>query len=133
HYITDPDAKVAITTGDLAPQLVRANDELPANQRLAHLIVSQFTDAFDPADPQADPLPEAWKEWLLTRHPLPRIDGGRTHAWNEALDNDMPLPDLQTGGEDLAVLPYTSGTTGLPKGCMHPHRSIMHNAMGKIG
>ena len=31
--------------------------------------------------------------------------------------------------DDLAVLPYTSGTTGLPKGCMHPHRSIMHNAM----
>src|SRR6185369_5027933 len=35
---------------------------------------------------------------------------------------------LQVGPEDLAVLPYTSGTTGLPKGCMHLHRSIMHNA-----
>ena len=33
------------------------------------------------------------------------------------------------GADDLAVLPYTSGTTGLPKGCMHPHRSLMHNAL----
>jgi fatty-acyl-CoA synthase len=29
----------------------------------------------------------------------------------------------------LALLPYTSGTTGLPKGCMHLHKSIMHNAV----
>jgi acyl-CoA synthetase (AMP-forming)/AMP-acid ligase II len=27
------------------------------------------------------------------------------------------------------VLPYTSGTTGQPKGCMHLHRSINHNAV----
>ncbi len=33
------------------------------------------------------------------------------------------------GPADLAVLPYTSGTTGLPKGCMHLHSSIMHNAV----
>ena len=38
-------------------------------------------------------------------------------------------PALTVGSADLAVLPYTSGTTGLPKGCMHAHRSIMHNAV----
>src|SRR4051812_35749354 len=107
HYITDPDAKVAITTGDLAPEMVRANDALPAGERLAHLIVTQYTDAFDPTAPDADPLPEAWKDWLLTRHALPRIEGGLVTAWAEALDNDLPLPELQTAGEDLAVLPYT--------------------------
>jgi fatty-acyl-CoA synthase len=36
---------------------------------------------------------------------------------------------LLVGLNDLAVLPYTSGTTGLPKGCMHLHKSIMHNAV----
>ncbi|MFA9209940.1 MAG: AMP-binding protein, partial [Yersinia sp. (in: enterobacteria)] len=29
----------------------------------------------------------------------------------------------------LALLPYTSGTTGLPKGCMHTQASIMHNVI----
>jgi fatty-acyl-CoA synthase len=129
HYITDPDAKVAITTGDLAGEIARANDALPAGERPAHLIVTQFTDAFDPADPAAQPMPDAWKDWLLTRHPLPAIEGGSVAAWTQALDNDLPLPEVTAKGEDLAVLPYTSGTTGLPKGCMHPHRSIMHNAM----
>ena len=48
-----------------------------AGQRLAHLIVSHFTDAFDPDAPGAEVLPEAWRDWLLTRHPLPRTGGRR--------------------------------------------------------
>src|SRR5215510_4324481 len=48
HYIVDPDARVAITTGDLAPEIAKANVQLPEGERLAHLIVTQFTDAFDP-------------------------------------------------------------------------------------
>jgi fatty-acyl-CoA synthase len=128
HYITDPDAKVAITTSDLAADLARASNALPARQRLAHLIVTHFTDAFDPDDANADPLPGAWRDWLLTRHALPSLDGGEVMAWDAALANELPLPELQVGLADMAVLPYTSGTTGLPKGCMHPHRSLMHNA-----
>ncbi len=129
HYITDPDARVAITTGDLAPEIARADAELPASERLAHLIVTQFTDAFDPAAAGVGPMPQAWQPWLLTRHPLPDLGSGRVMAWTDALANELPLPPLEVGPADLAVLPYTSGTTGQPKGCMHPHRSIMHNAM----
>jgi fatty-acyl-CoA synthase len=53
-------------------------------------------------------------------------------SWQAALDNTAPLPLLEVGPDDLAVLPYTSGTTGLPKGCMHLHRSIMHNAVASF-
>ena len=129
HYITDPDAKVAITTGDLAPEIARADAQLPADQRLAHLVVTQFTDAFDPDAANAGPMPTAWRDWLLTRHVLPDLASGQSITWTEALANDLPLPPLDVGSADLAVLPYTSGTTGHPKGCMHPHRSLMHNGM----
>jgi fatty-acyl-CoA synthase len=127
HYIRDPDAKVAITTADLAPELARASNELEPGTGLRHIVVTHFTDAFDPDAPGADPLPPAWHDWLLTRHPLPHLAGGECSAWQEGWDS--PPPPLQVGPQDLAILPYTSGTTGLPKGCMHRHSSIMHNAV----
>ena len=129
HYITDPDAKVAITTADLAGELAKANDALPPQERLAHMVVTHFTDAFDFDAPEAGPLPAAWRDWLCTRHPLPEMASTQAMAWNAALDNALPLPERTAGPEDLAVLPYTSGTTGNPKGCMHPHSSLMHNAV----
>ena len=128
HYITDPDARVAITTADLAAELARASDALPAGQGLAHLIVSEFTDCL-PQDTDGAEIPPAWYDWLLTRHALPALHDGKVHAWTDALNTPDAPPEPQVGPSDLAVLPYTSGTTGLPKGCMHTHGSIMHNAV----
>lgn len=129
HYIVDPDAKVAITTGDLAPELAKASDALEPAQRLAHLIVTQFTDAFD-ADVSGDEAPApAWRDWLLARHPLPALAGGSAMHWQDALDAGHPAPEHVVGADDMALLPYTSGTTGLPKGCVHHHSSLMHNAV----
>jgi fatty-acyl-CoA synthase len=129
HYINDPDAKVAITTADLGAEIAKASDALPPHERLAHMIVTHFTDAFDPEAATGDAMPDAWRDWLLTRHPLPALAGGQVMSWEQALDTSAPPPPLEVGPGDLAVLPYTSGTTGLPKGCMHLHSSVMHNAV----
>ena len=129
HYITDPDAKVAITTGDLAAELALANDALEPSLRLSHLIVTQFTDAFDAAVDGEDALPAAWHDWLLKRHTLPAMQGATVHNWLDALACQDAPPELTVKPADLAILPYTSGTTGLPKGCMHTQASIMHNAV----
>jgi fatty-acyl-CoA synthase len=129
HYITDPDAKVAITTADLGAELARASDALADSDRLDHLIVTHFTDSFDAQVSGGDAPPEAWNDWLRTRHALPGLQGGQVHTWQQALVAGGGLPELSVGPSDLALLPYTSGTTGLPKGCMHPHSSIMHNAV----
>jgi fatty-acyl-CoA synthase len=129
HYIVDPDARVAITTADLAAELARASDALDAKQRLQHLIVTHFADGFDVDAAGDDAPPTGWNQWLLTRHTLPALQGGEVVDWNLALAGSGELAGLQVGPSDLAILPYTSGTTGLPKGCMHTHSSIMHNAV----
>ena len=129
HYIQDAQARVAITTSDLAANMAAASDALPSANRLAHVLVSDYTDAFDPSAQAAEQWPLAWQEWLLAKHPAVQISGGQVHAWSAALQHNHALPEYVMQADDLAVLPYTSGTTGLPKGCMHPHRSIMHNAM----
>ena len=132
HYITDPDVKFAITAADLAGELVKANNQLAPAEQLSHLIVSHYSDAFDISD-HSSPMPAAWQDWLGTTHPLPILPNpvkGKVMTWADALAqpaDDLP-PHTRTP-QDLAVLPYTSGTTGLPKGCMHTHASIMHNAV----
>jgi fatty-acyl-CoA synthase len=136
HYITNPDVKLAITSADLAPELVKASDQLAPAERLTNLIVTHYSDAFDAEAAQAEgdsTLPAAWRDWLLTRLALPELQGGAVMHWAQALDNagaaSNDLPRHSATPQDLAVLPYTSGTTGLPKGCMHTHASIMHNAV----
>ncbi|RJF69525.1 long-chain fatty acid--CoA ligase [Rhodopseudomonas palustris] len=125
HYITDAQAKVALTTGDLAEGLAAASNGIDGGDRLQHLIVSQFTDVLgDDAS-----IPPPWRDWLTTQHALPNLRGAAVHAWRDAVAADDPLPELRVGRDDLALLPYTSGTTGLPKGCMLTHGSVTHNAM----
>ncbi|KQR23058.1 long-chain fatty acid--CoA ligase [Deinococcus sp. Leaf326] len=41
-----------------------------------------------------------------------------------------PAPEAPVTSDDLCVMPYTSGTTGLPKGCMHTHGSVQANVFG---
>jgi fatty-acyl-CoA synthase len=131
HYITDPDVKVAVTTADLAPELVQASAALPPEQRLAHLVVTQFTDVFDPTALAPEELPAAWRDWLCPQRELPALEGGQVHAWASLMQSahGQNLSAVQATTDDLAVLPYTSGTTGLPKGCMHTHGTLMHNAV----
>ena len=129
HYITDSGAKVAITSADLALELAKASNALPQADALEHMVVTQFTDGFDAEVQGVDAPPEAWRNWLLSERETARLDVGAVHPWKQALAcTDTPPPHV-VGRDDLAILPYTSGTTGQPKGCMHLHRSINHNAV----
>lgn len=129
HYIADSGARIAIALGELARELVLASNQLDPGHQLHHLIWTSFRDAFDP-ETEDHGVPPQWSEWLQGMvEPIP-LASGQIHSWNDAVSSRALVPVLIVGRDDLALLPYTSGTTGLPKGCKLTHGSIVHNAIG---
>ena len=61
------------------------------------------------------------------------LDGADGHAsLADLAANAGPPPQVTINpAEDLAVLPYSSGTTGLPKGVMLTHRNLVSNILQK--
>ena len=52
------------------------------------------------------------------------IDGAVSYEdWMSSASSDEP--QLEGGDDDLAFIMYTSGTTGLPKGVMHSHDTVL--------
>ncbi|WP_222854139.1 AMP-binding protein [Fodinicola acaciae] len=62
----------------------------------------------------------------LEATPQHRIANGRAFAELVDSGRGQPVPD-GGGDEDLAVLMYTSGTSGRPKGAMLSHRALLAN------
>ena len=127
HYIADPQTRVVICAADLAAIVETANAELPAAERLLQVLVTRYTDAMpDGALDPGDAAPATMDAWLRSDPPLP---AGNVR-WTDALAQRLVPGPHTAQPDDLAMLPYTSGTTGLPKGCMHTHRTLMHNTVG---
>ncbi|MBM7061876.1 long-chain-fatty-acid--CoA ligase [Pseudomonas sp. UL073] len=54
------------------------------------------------------------------------------HSFEQLIAESAPMEDSWRGGEDLAVIMYTGGTTGLPKGVMLTHRCLWSCALMRM-
>ncbi|WP_296576072.1 long-chain-fatty-acid--CoA ligase [Phreatobacter sp.] len=116
YLAEDSGARVALIGAELVG---RFSGLVPAP--LAHVIVAAYGDEI-PADTPFR-LPPVIGESVLPEWLQPGFV-----AWNEALAETRPPRPDTSRPDDLCVMPYTSGTTGKPKACLHTHHSVLFTA-----
>ncbi|HVL57130.1 MAG TPA: long-chain-fatty-acid--CoA ligase [Burkholderiaceae bacterium] len=114
HLMRDSGATVAIFGQDAIEQFT----PLPV-ETLRTAIVATYSDYADPEDdvPASD----------LVREPPRELHDPRLLCWREAIaagGSTAPAPPI-ANADSIALLPYTSGTTGRPKGCIHTHSTLL--------
>jgi fatty-acyl-CoA synthase len=112
HYVSDADATVAITGQELYPQIGPLLAE-----GLKHVVVAAYSDALS--------TPTDLKVPDVVSQPRHAINAAGVTLWSDAVSRNIAPRPHAAGPDDLCTMPYTSGTTGKPKGCMHTHRTVM--------
>ncbi len=130
HYLLDAGAQVAIASADIADELLVAADRQAQAPVLRHLVVVDWADVLPAVSDSGIGLwPEAWKHWLLAPAPGLQAATVTLHAWRELLAREAEPAPVTVQPDHLALLPYTRGTTGAAKGCLHTHATLMHNVV----
>ncbi|MGH8737298.1 MAG: long-chain fatty acid--CoA ligase [Burkholderiales bacterium] len=113
HYVEDGEARTIVSTQELWDRIA----PLIGTSALEYALIGAHSEYL--TAPTDLPVPE------FVRAPAAIPSYGGVTSWREALGAGIsPEPHL-AGSDDLAVMPYTSGTTGKPKGCMHTHATVL--------
>ncbi|MBM0105398.1 long-chain fatty acid--CoA ligase [Steroidobacter sp. S1-65] len=113
HYVEDSGAKVALVTQEVYPQL-----QPLIGKQLQHVVLAAYSDYINPSTTLR--MPD------IVSAPRQAIADRNVTLWVNALEAKRTPGPLTMGSEDLCVIPYSSGTTGRPKGCMLTHHNVMH-------
>jgi fatty-acyl-CoA synthase len=118
RYAKDCGANTMLVSQELYPRV----EPLLKSGDLQHVVVAAYSDYLKEATSLAVPD-------FITATRVDHQAQGLT-LWKDVLAANLKPGPLTAGPDDLCVMPYTSGTTGQPKGCMHTHRTVMHTAAG---
>jgi fatty-acyl-CoA synthase len=114
RYAEDAGAGTAIVSQELYPRI----EPLLGKSVLKSAIVAAYSDYLE------QPTTLAVPDFIAAARV--ELEGAGVTLWRDVLASGSRPGPLTAGPDDLCVMPYTSGTTGQPKGCMHTHRSTMH-------
>lgn len=113
-YIKDSEIQTAIVGQELY-DVVAPHKE---HQLLQHIVVAAYRTYAQVEEAVGTPPSEVLQSVQAYEQAI---------LWDDIFARSWDCSSYEGSVEDVAMIPYTSGTTGLPKGCVHTHQTIQAN------